>query len=173
MCRCDGQRVQRKRFKIGHQPQKTQLCDAAKENTARFSAFHPRLGRSMMLLRFKCQCQPEINIGQEHVNRDSSLRCPLHPESQRFAHSSDGRFQVPTTERGGTQHASDSWQNEPREMSGHSRLPQFLRETTLARQTRPHHFVYVLGFSRTNYGAVFKQSQCLLRRDSAKEDFDE
>ncbi len=154
--------VDRKRFEIGRQPQKSQLRDTAKKDTARCSQLHPIPGRGVMLLRFECQSQPEINIGQEHPKLASMRRCPLLPESQRSARSSDRYFPVHLRVSKETQHVLDTWRNERLETIVQRPSPQHLRAASSDHQAQPHHFERVLGFPCPNSSAMPHQNQHLI-----------
>ena len=149
----------RKRFEIRRQSQQSQLRDATKNDAARCGRLHPISCRSVTLMRSECQCQPEIHIGQEHANPVSMSRCPLLPESQRSARSSDRYFPVHLKGPKETQHVLEIWRNEQLETIARRPSPQPLRAASSGHQARQHHFEHVLRFSYLNSSQNTQQNQ--------------
>jgi hypothetical protein len=148
-----GYCFKREDLSIGCQSKKPLLSQSAEATGLIASGLHPGLCRGMMFVRFKSQCEPEIDIRKMHL---------LRPESPKSSHSSDGRCLGSTTEPAETLFSFDFWQPESMGKYDRSRSPQPLRATTLSHPARPRHYVHAREYSYRDDIAVSHRNQELI-----------
>jgi len=135
-----------KHLGIRYQPQESHLCDPAKATTPFACLLHPRLGRAMMNVRLKGDCNPEVDVRKVHSRFASSPRSPRRPGFQRFVHLSDRRCRVRTRETAEIQLVSGSSPPESPATFDRLRPRSPLRAATPSRQEQRRRFEQFLRF---------------------------
>ena len=115
-------------FRICGQPQKAHLRNTAKTAALLSCRLQPGFGRAMMLVRFKGERQPEIDVRKEHPSSASLPRHLPRQGSRQFADWSVGGCRGRMNEPAGTGHAVDSSRLGSRVWRVASPSPPSLRE---------------------------------------------
>ena len=139
-------------FPISRNPKKPQLRHATKSAVVWSDRLHPSYCRSVMDVRIKIECEPNVDIRKIHSTFALSTRSLHHRGSPEFFRSSSPSFQAPMS---GTQAArpfSRSWRHGSRDQCAPTRSREHLPAALSSRRLPPHRFEQHLEFPCRHYG---------------------